>query len=159
MKRGDILFLTIGVSIRPQPWVEILFNDDASQYRRMEMALAIDGQYVNEDNAIHMASALAGFAHVPWNKITWLGEGHTLESAVAPQGYEGYILSSALYADADHLTLPHQQDDPVNIYWASPIFTRERELAHSVPNGGSDLLKKLQQQGVNHIFSPRQAVI
>ncbi len=83
--------MTIGVSIRPQPWVEILFNDDASQYRRMEMALAIDGQYVNEDNAIHMASALAGFAHVPWNKITWLGEGHTLESAVAPQGYEGYI--------------------------------------------------------------------
>lgn len=158
-KEGIYYFLTIGVSIRPQPWVEILFNDDASQYRRMEMALAIDGQYVNEDNAIHMASALAGFAHVPWNKITWLGEGHTLESAVAPQGYEGYILSSALYADADHLTLPHQQDDPVNIYWASPIFTRERELAHSVPNGGSDLLKKLQQQGVNHIFSPRQAVI
>ncbi|MBI0183642.1 suppressor of fused domain protein [Yersinia pestis subsp. pestis] len=158
-KEGIYYFLTIGVSIRPQPWVEILFNDDASQYRRMEMALAIDGQYVNKDNAIHMASALAGFAHVPWNKITWLGEGHTLESAVAPQGYEGYILSSALYADADHLTLPHQQDDPVNIYWASPIFTRERELAHSVPNGGSDLLKKLQQQGVNHIFSPRQAVI
>ncbi|CNL01773.1 Suppressor of fused protein (SUFU) [Yersinia pseudotuberculosis] len=158
-KEGIYYFLTIGVSIRPQPWVEILFNDDASQYRRMEMALAIDGQYVSEDNAIHMASALAGFAHVPWNKITWLGEGHTLESAVAPQGYEGYILSSALYADADHLTLPPQQDDPVNIYWASPIFTRERELAHSVPNGGSDLLKKLQQQGVNHIFSPRQAVI
>lgn len=39
-KEGIYYFLTIGVSIRPQPWVEILFNDDASQYRRMEMALA-----------------------------------------------------------------------------------------------------------------------
>ena len=158
-KEGIYYFLTLGVSIRPQPWVEILFNDDATQYRRLEMAIAIDSQYINEDNAINMASALAGFAHVPWSKITWLGEGHTLESAVAPQGYEGYILSSALYADADNLTLPYQQGDPVNMYWVSPVFTREREFAHSVPNGGYDLLKKLKQQGVNHIFSPRQPVI
>ncbi|MFA3778093.1 suppressor of fused domain protein [Yersinia sp. 1652 StPb PI] len=158
-KEGIYYFLTVGVSIRPQPWVEILFNDDAAKYRRLEMAIAIDSQYVNEDNAIHMASALAGFAHVPWSKITWLGEGHTLESAVAPKGYEGYILSSALYADADNLTLPLQQGDPVNMYWVSPVFTSEREFAHSVPNGGYDLLKKLQQQGINHVFTPRQPVI
>lgn len=158
-KEGIYYFLTLGVSIRPQPWVEILFNDDAAKYRRLEMAIAIDGQYVNEENAIHMASALAGFSHVPWGKITWLGEGHTLESTVAPQGYEGYILSSELYADADNLALPLQQGDPVNIYWASPIFTSEREFAHSTPNGGIDLLKKLQQQGVNQIFVPRQPVI
>ena len=158
-KGGIYYFLTLGVSIRPQPWVEILFNDDAAKYRRFEMAIAIDGQYVNEDNAIHMASALAGFAHVPWSKITWLGEGHTLESSVAPQGYEGYILSSELYADADSLILPHQQDDPVNIYWASPVFASEREAAHAVPNGGYDLLKKLQKKGVNHIFTPRESII
>ncbi|AKF39008.1 TPA: suppressor of fused domain protein [Yersinia enterocolitica] len=158
-KEGIYYFLTLGVSIRPQPWVEILFNDDATKYRRFEMAIAIDNQYVNEDNAIHMASALAGFAHVPWGKITWLGEGHTLESEVAPQGYEGYILSSKLYDNADSLILPLQQDDPVNIYWASPVFASEREFAHSAPNGGYDLLKKLQQQGVNHIFSPRESVI
>lgn len=145
--------MTIGVSIRPQPWVEILFNDDASQYRRMEMALAIDGQYVSEDNAIHMASALAGFAHVPWNKITWLGEGHTLESAVAPQGYEGYILSSALYADADHLTLPLSRTIR-SIYIGPVLFLPASELAHSVPNGGSDLLKNYSSKGLI-IFSPR----
>lgn len=158
-KEGIYYFLTLGVSIRPQPWVEILFNDDATKYRRFEMAIAIDSQFVNEDNAIHMASALAGFAHVPWGKITWLGEGHTLESEVAPQGYEGYILSSKFYDNADSLILPFQQDDPVNIYWASPVFASEREFAHGVPNGGYDLLKKLQQQGVNYIFSPRESVI
>ncbi|CNJ22480.1 suppressor of fused domain protein [Yersinia aldovae] len=158
-KDGIYYFLTLGVSIRPQPWVEILFNDDATQYRRMEMAIAIDSQYVNEDNAIHMASALAGFAHVPWSKITWLGEGHTLASEVAPQGYEGYILSTILYADAEHLILPPQQGDPVNLYWASPVFTSEREFAHREPNGGYDLLEKLKLHGVNHIFTPRQAVI
>ena len=39
---GIYYFLTMGVSIRPMPWVEILFNDEASRYRRMEMAIAID---------------------------------------------------------------------------------------------------------------------
>ena len=82
-----------------------------------------------------------------------------MESEVAPQGYEGYILSAKFYDNADSLILPLQQDDPVNIYWASPVFASERELAHSAPNGGYDLLKKLQQQGVNHIFSPRESVI
>ena len=52
------------------PWVEILFNDEASRYRRMEMAIAIDSQYMTEDNAVQMASALAGFAHAPWARLT-----------------------------------------------------------------------------------------
>ncbi len=85
---GIYYFLTMGVSIRPMPWVEILFNDEASRYRRMEMAIAIDSQYMTEDNAVQMASALAGFAHAPWARLTWIGEGHTLESDVAPLGYE-----------------------------------------------------------------------
>ncbi|EKN4694337.1 suppressor of fused domain protein [Yersinia ruckeri] len=158
-KDGIYYFLTLGVSIRPQPWVDILFNDDAGQYRRIEMALAVDSHYVNEDNAVRMASALAGFASVPWSKISWLGEGHTLESDVAPQGYEGYVLSAHLYPDADSLTLPLQQDDPVNIYWVSPIFTSEREFAHSTPSGGLDLLAKMRQRQINHIFTPREPVI
>ena len=88
----------------------------------MEMGIAIDGQYMTEENAVQMASALAGFAHVPWAKITWFGEGHTLESEVAPLGYEGYVLSSAFYPYNDHLRLPEQYGDPVNIFWASPVF-------------------------------------
>ncbi|CND96698.1 suppressor of fused domain protein [Yersinia nurmii] len=158
-KDGVYYFLTLGVSIRPQPWVEILFNDDAGKYRRIELALAVDSQYVNEDNAVRMASALAGFAHVPWGKISWLGEGHSLESEVAPQGYEGYVLSANLYPEHASLTLPQLQGDPVNIYWASPIFTSEREFAHSLPNGGYDLLVKMRQRQVNHIFAPREPVI
>ncbi|HFJ4328640.1 suppressor of fused domain protein [Serratia liquefaciens] len=155
---GIYYFLTLGVSIRPMPWVEILFNDDASRYRRMEMGIAIDGQYMTEENAIQMASALAGFAHVPWSKITWFGEGHTLESEVAPQGYEGYVLSSSFYPYHEHLSLPKQYGDPVNIFWASPVFEAERLLAHATPNGGHELVNKLREQGVDHIFRPRQPV-
>lgn len=155
---GIYYFLTMGVSIRPMPWVEILFNDEASRYRRMEMAIAIDSQYMTEDNAVQMASALAGFAHAPWARLTWIGEGHTLESDVAPLGYEGYILSSSFYPHSAHLTLPQQYGDPVNLFWASPVFTAERQLAHATPNGGHDLVNRLREQGVDHIFRPRQPV-
>ncbi|MEG9604928.1 suppressor of fused domain protein [Serratia nematodiphila] len=155
---GIYYFLTMGVSIRPMPWVEILFNDEASRYRRMEMAIAIDSQYMTEDNAVQMASALAGFAHAPWARLTWIGEGHTLESDVAPLGYEGYILSSSFYPHHAHLALPQQYGDPVNLFWASPVFTAERQLAHATPNGGHDLVHRLREQGVDHIFRPRQPV-
>jgi hypothetical protein len=122
----------------------------------MEMGIAIDGQYMTEENAVQMASALAGFAHAPWAKITWFGEGHTLESEVAPQGYEGYVLSSSFYPYSEHLNLPKQYGDPVNVFWASPVFEAERLLAHATPNGGHDLVSKLREQGVDHIFRPRQ---
>jgi len=157
-KEGVHYFLTLGVSIRAQPWVASLFGEQAGEHRRMEMAMAIDGQYMDEANALQMASALSGFAQVPWGRISWLGEGHTLESAVAPPGYEGYILSHAFYPDHASLVLPTQGEDSVNLYWASPVFTSERQMAHSVPNGGLDLVDKLRFQGVNHIFRPRPPV-
>lgn len=83
------------------PWVEILFNDEASRYRRMEMAIAIDSQYMTEDNAVQMASALAGFAHAPWAQLTGSAKGIRW-SRTAPLGYEGYILSSSFYPHSAH---------------------------------------------------------
>ncbi|WON78030.1 suppressor of fused domain protein [Serratia sp. UGAL515B_01] len=153
---GIYYFLTIGCSIRPMPWVEGLFNDEAPSYRRMEMGIAIDGQYMTEDDAVQMASALAGFAHAPWAQITWFGECHILVSEVVPAGYTGYVLSSSFYPDSESLVLSKQYGDPVNIFWAHPIFETERELAQIAPEGGHELVKRMREQGVNHIFRPRQ---
>lgn len=123
----------------------------------MEMAIAIDSQYMTEDNAVQMASALAGFAHAPWARLTGSAKGIRW-SRTAPLGYEGYILSSSFYPHNAHLTLPQQYGDPVNLFWASPVFTAERQLAHATPNGGHDLVNRLCEQGVDHIFRPRQPV-
>ncbi|MDU6412155.1 MAG: suppressor of fused domain protein [Yersiniaceae bacterium] len=156
---GVYYFLTLGVSIRPMPCVEILFNDDAGDYRRMEMAFAVEAQYVTEQSAVQMASALSGFAQLPWTTINWLGEGHTVESPMAPQGYEGFVLSDALCSPASKVPMPKVYGDKVNLYWASPIFTPEREFAHSQPNGGFELVKKLIEAGVGHVFVPRGPVL
>lgn len=155
---GIYYFLTMGCSIRPMPWVDALFSDDAAGYRRMEMGIAIDGQYMTEQDAVQMASALAGFAHAPWGKITWFGEGHTLVSEVVPVGYAGYLLSSSLYPGSEDLVLPKQYGDPVNIFWASPIFEDERVLAQTSPDGGSSLINRMREQGLDLIFRPRQPI-
>lgn len=154
---GIYYFLTMGVSIRPMPWVEILFNDEASRYRRMEMAIAIDSQYMTEDNAVQMASALAGFAHAPWARLTGSAKG--IRWSRTWRRWATRVIFYRRPSTRIALTaLPQQYGDPVNLFWASPVFTAERQLAHATPNGGHDLVNRLREQGVDHIFRPRQPV-
>ena len=54
---------------------------------------------------MQMASALSGYAQVPWTTLSWLGEGHTLMSPMAPLGFEGHVISSALCGPADKMRL------------------------------------------------------
>ena len=157
--QGCWYFLTLGMGIRPMPWVDFLYGDLAAQYRRTELAMAIDADVMTEENAVQMASALAGFAHLPWGRLSWLGEGHTLASAVAPAGFESFILSGALAREAGQFTLPRIGDEQVNMLWALPVTEKEREFAHAEENGGYQLVARLLQYGIGHIFRPRQQVI
>ena len=106
-----------------------------------------------------MASALSGYAQLPWTTLSWLGEGHTLISPMAPLGYEGHVVSSALCSPSSKMTLPDNYGDPVNQFWISPIFTAEREFALSRPKGGYDLVAAMIEQGARHVFAPRPSVM
>lgn len=157
--QGSWYFLTLGMSIRPMPWVDYLYDDLAAQYRRVELAMAIDAEVMTEENAVQMASALASFAHFPWARISWLGEGHTLQSSVAPVGFEGFILSHALAREESRFALPKREGDKVNLLWASPVTTAEREFAEADDKGGLELIDRLLDYGAGHIFRPRQQIV
>ncbi|WP_345831197.1 suppressor of fused domain protein [Erwinia sp. HDF1-3R] len=157
--QGSWFFLTLGMSIRPMPWVDYLYQELAPQYRRAELAMAIDAEVMTEENAVQMASALAGFAHFPWARLSWLGEGHTLESAVAPVGFEGFLLSGELGREEGQFALPKREGDKVNLFWATPVTTTEREFAQADENGGYQLVERLMQSGAGHIFRPRQQIV
>ncbi|RWR02129.1 hypothetical protein ED28_10895 [[Pantoea] beijingensis] len=157
--QGVWYFLTLGMSIRPMPRVDFLYEDLAPQYRRTELAIAIDAEVMTEDNAVQMASALASFAHFPWAQISWIGEGHTLESPVAPVGFDGFLLSAELAGDAGQFPLPQREREKVNLLWATPVTTAEREFARMDEKGGYHLVARLLQQGADHVFRPRQQVV
>lgn len=156
---GNWYFLTLGMSIRPMPQVDYLYDDLAPQFRRTELAISIDAEVMTEENAVQMASALASFAHLPWQQITWLGEAHTLASGMAPIGFDGFILSSELAGQTGHFTLPKREGEKVNLLWAAPVTTAEREFADTADNGGAALIALLRETGNDHIFRPRQQVV
>lgn len=157
--QGSWYFLTLGMSIRPMPWVDFLFEDLAGQHRRVELAMAIDAEVMTEENAVQMASALASFAHFPWARLSWLGEGHTLESSVAPVGFEGFLISGELSGEAGQFKLPKSDGEKVNLLWTTPVTTAERELAEAEESGGNQLVERLRQEGCNHVFRPRPQVV
>lgn len=135
------IFLSLGISQRPMPWVDFLYNDAATGYRRMELGVAVHHS-AGDEMAMQLAQGIAGLAAMPWRKITWLGEGHTISSDTVRPPFESLILSSALYNGP---TLPSLEidGDKVNIYWVQPITQKEREFAHAKPNGGYSLIEKL----------------
>lgn len=145
------VFLTIGISQRPMPWVDYLYSDTATAYRRMELGLAVQ-QSLGEAFAMELAQGIAGLAGMPWRKISWLGEGHTISSNAVKPPFESLILSSALY-NGPALPSLEMNGDKVNIYWAQPITLAEREFAHKEPNGGYPLIEKMINADINWIIT------
>ena len=155
----NFFFFTLGMSIRPMPQIELIFNDEAEHHRRIELAFAVGKEYVDEANAVQMASAMSEYAQLPWTTLSWLGEGHTLLSPVAPLGYEGHVVSAELGAPLGKLEMPRSYGDPVNLFWISPIVATELEFAQSRPNGGHALVAMLTEAGVQPVFAPRAPVV
>jgi len=153
-KDNIVYFLTMGVSIRPMPWVAYLYNDNAGAFRRMELAIAIDKNDFSEEEIMNMAQGIAGLADIPWRHISWLGEGHTVGSSRLPQPFENFVLSAALY-NGESIELPSMYGDKINLYWASPITSLELAYAHHKQNGGYELLEKMIEQDITHVVRTR----
>lgn len=157
-KDNVVYFLSMGVSIRPMPWVSYLYNDNASAYRRMEIALAVSREDYTEEEITKMAEGISAMVDIPWRHISWLGEGHTIGSGKLPAPFESIVLSAALY-NGDGIELPEMYGDKVNLFWASPVTLSEREFAHRRPNGGYELLEKMIEGDLTHIVRKRKAIV
>ena len=131
-------------------------NEQGAHYRRIELGMAVDGEVMTEGNAVQMASALASFAHFPWARLSWLGEGHTLSSAVAPIGFEGFLLSATL---GDSFTLPPREGEKVTLLWATPVTAAEQEFVEQEPQGGLQLVERLTEAGCNPVFRARPELV
>jgi hypothetical protein len=155
-KKDNIdIFITLGVSIRPMPYVSSLYEQPEG-FRRIELAIAVDSNEYSEDEIIEMAISLSGFVNIPWKNISWLGEGHTIDSAQMPPPFAGVVLSSAIYNGPEiNLEL---FNDKINLLWAIPILQEEIDFKSSRDNGGFQLVEKMINQDVSWITVRRPAV-
>jgi hypothetical protein len=141
-----VLLITIGMAIRPQPGVELLF-DEPALHRRVELATLV---HASSDEAIRkVASYISGQTDLPWARYTFLGHGHTLPSDVFGELSGGRMPFALLVSQIDktpRISLPTYQGDPITLLWMIPISQKEQSFAES--SGSTALLAKLTAAGI-----------
>lgn len=153
------VMVTGGMSLRPQPRAERHAEDPAGA-RRIELALAIDPALAPEPIE-PLLSYVNGQATLPWDRYTWLGEGHTIGCSDAlPVGPSGKRFTRMLLwrdpPGAPQLSFPPFHQDPVGLLWMVPIT--EAEGAFVEAQGGEALLERLRTAGVGWIHGDRAEV-
>lgn len=150
------VLLTAGVSIRPQPAVELI-HEDPSDHRRIELGMALSDE-VHEEEVQSLARYLGSQARFPWTFYTWLGPGHTLPCDALPIWAEGFnaVILTRNPPGAPRFDLGSHRENPVHLLWMIPITENERQLA--MTQGGDALLERLWDAGVTAVFRRRDPV-
>lgn len=133
------LLVTIGVSLRPQPNVE-LAHEDPQPYRRIELGVLLPSSWTDEQ-ILAFGSNLSGNAGYPWSNFSWLGAGHTIPCPRWNASQFEMALLADTHPELGKLELGPVFDDPVNLLWYLPITASERQMAQEI--GSFGLLQQL----------------
>ncbi len=157
---GATALVTVGVGIRPQPFVEMYVPDAPEQVWRVEFGLCLSDVY--DDEAVEAVMRyLSGQSNYPWLRGSWLGEGHTFPCDAIPADAAGPPFPACLLTrsppQGPQLRLPSYRGDPLGLLWFLPITESERALA--MEQGGEDLLRRLGAAGNGWVHRDRAAVV
>lgn len=152
-----MVLLTLGVSIRPMPRVEMSHEDPAS-HRRVELGVAIDRRLASEQVVADVARYISAQSNLPWTFYTWLGHGHTVQCEPCPVGGDfAAMLLLKHPPGAPAVAMPNYRGDPVNLLWMTPIAPAEWQLAQ-VQSGG-ELFDRLRSAGAVWPHRQRASVV
>lgn len=106
----ETILATVGMSLCPQPMVELAVEQPATQ-RRIEIGTRIkhDPEGPNAELVAATLGSISSWAGYPWRNQSWLGHGHTIDWSVAN--------SKATLVLDEKADLPYFRDDPVKILW------------------------------------------
>ena len=150
---GISVYATVGMSAQAMPQVECAFEDPAP-YRRIELVLATRRE--SDD----LGSTLSGMMAMPWQQLTWLGNGHTyswgadgpqpgaallLADPPAEAASGGLIRRVAPVPAPDLSGLRDRSGDPVHYLWVLPITPAEVRLAEE--RGSAELARRIAGRG------------
>jgi hypothetical protein len=152
-----VILLSLGVSIRPMPKVEMTFEDPAP-HRRTELGFAVDQRLATPELVGNMAAYMSAQSNLPWGLYTWLGHGHTVQCEPSPVNEE--FVAMLLAKDppgAPNVAMPAYRGDPVNLLWLTPITAAEWNVAQEQNSG--EVLKRLAEKGLLWPHRQRASVI
>lgn len=137
--RDSVILVTIGVSLRLQPNVE-MYTERPELLRRIELAACLPHDWT--DAAIkQFASYLSAQSNLPWSQYTWLGSSHT----VPCDSWRNSTFTAALLLTSNphgpDLDLGEIDGDPVNVLWLLPISEKERQRA--MDHGSAEIITSI----------------
>ncbi len=152
----EIVLVTIGMSLRPQPTVELYLEDPAS-WRRIELAICLPRQ-TEEDQVMVFARLISLLSGLPWSSYRWYGHGHTAPCELLPaEDAVEALLFHLDPLDAPNVQLGRFMGDPVNLLWLVPLTGPEREVAREY--GSGELLTRLRDAGVGWCYRRRGSIV
>jgi hypothetical protein len=134
-----VVLVTIGMSVRPQPNVE-MSTAGPELLRRIELGVVLPARWP-DDAVTRFAGYMSGQTGLPWNKYTWFGPGHTIPCDSWQNRSFAFALLQPDHPAVPTPTLEPQFGDPVNILWLVPISAVEQQMA--VDDGSERLIQAL----------------
>jgi hypothetical protein len=149
-----VVLVTVGVSARPQPKVE-MSTEQPELLWRIELGVVLPDHW--PDDAIKQFGAyLSGQSSLPWKQYTWLGPGHTIPRDAWLNRSFAFALLTTEHPAIPTLKLGPQFGNPVNILWFLPISATERQIA--MEKGSAELLEILPIDRWKQAYDTQQCV-
>lgn len=134
-----VVLISFGVSLRPQPQVE-MSTEQPELMCRIELGAVLPASW--PDEAIkQFASYLSAQSNLPWNRYTWLGAGHTIPCDSWQNRRFEFALLQPHHPAVPNPTFEPMFGDPVNLLWFVPITAAERQTA--IDHGSQRLIETL----------------
>lgn len=123
--------LTLGISLRPQPAVE-MYYDEPANFRRFEFGACISRE-VEDETIARLARYLSGQSTLPWRQFTFFAHGHTIQCDAFVGDEKLCIFTSVLLVDsppsAPELNPPRVGGERVSLLWTVPVTSEEYQMA------------------------------
>lgn len=132
--------ITAGVSLLPMPQAEQYFQEETSDFRRIELGFAAAEE--QKDVCMKMYSYISAIARIPWQEISFLGHGHTIPCSVIEGFSAVWLLDSRLLPQIDAPSYPDFMGDKINLLWLVPM--KEEEFKRLKEIGTEEALKLLE---------------
>ncbi|OWW25696.1 hypothetical protein B4Q04_08820 [Zobellia sp. OII3] len=149
------VFATVGLSLVPMPLVEMYF-EDRFESNRIELGIILNSVF-SDDELQEMARWISAQSSIPWDHITFLGEGHTINFMRFNSSIFNFVwLTNRL----DILPKPELEDyrgSKINFLWMVPISERERK--EIMDNGSDSVIEKFNELGKDIFSLQRKEIV
>ncbi len=156
---GLTYLLTLGISLRPQPKVE-MYHDDPTDFRRFEFG-ACFASNISADTISRFGNYISGQSNLPWERFTFFGNGHTIGCDNFAGDPHLKPFNSILLLDAPpgvpELNPPRMFGEKVSLLWTVPITAREREMAER--DGSKSITGRFPHDWPIHVIGARAPII